>query len=469
MTFDKKKHVEKLLAENTLITPELLDKLEQSDTVEIDNTTGVLKEKPNSKSNVIVRFSYSEKSTKREYQDFVDYFNARYQQLERIIRQHAGLDNLHSISHLSNNTTNEEVSIIAIINEKTFTKKKNVMITAEDPTGSIRVIFNQSKKDLFEEAKDLVYDEVVGIRGTHKKDIMFGSAIVHPDIPSSTDLKKSPYPGRIVCLSDLHVGSKLFLREEFDRFLKWIRGESGSEEQRAIAKQVRYVFIAGDLVDGVGIYPSQEKELAIQDIFDQYTECARLLAQIPSHIRILICPGNHDATRISEPQPAFSETFAKPLTVLPNVISLSNPSTVTIDATDDFSGLNILMYHGYSFDYYVATVDSIRQNGGYDRADLIMQYLLKRRHLAPAHTSTLYIPDPKRDPLFIQIPPDIFITGHVHRTAAAHYKNITLISGSCWQDTTPFQERLGHRPQPARVPVIDLQTRNVKILRFGKT
>ena len=54
------------------------------------------------------------------------------------------------------------------------------------------------------------------------------------------------------------------------------------------------------------------------------------------------------------------------------------------------------MYHGYSFDYFVAQVDSLRNQGGYDRADLIMKFLLKRRHLAPSHLSTLYIPDAKK-------------------------------------------------------------------------
>jgi DNA polymerase II small subunit len=124
------------------------------------------------------------------------------------------------------------------------------------------------------------------------------------------------------------------------------------------------------------------------------------------------------------------------------------------------------MYHGYSFDYYVANVDDIRRSGGYDRADLIMKFLLQRRHLAPSHTSTLYIPDPEKDALVIDKAPDIFCTGHIHKSSVSHYRGITLISGSCWQKTTPFQMKVGHHPEPARVPAVNLKTREVKILKF---
>ena len=125
-----------------------------------------------------------------------------------------------------------------------------------------------------------------------------------------------------------------------------------------------------------------------------------------------------------------------------------------------------MIYHGYSFDYYVANVESIRNGGGYDRADLIMKFLLQRRHLAPTHTSTLYIPDIKNDYLVIDKIPDFFISGHIHKSYVSNYRNITLICGSCWQAKTPFQEKVGHNPEPARVPIINLQTREVKVLRF---
>jgi DNA polymerase II small subunit len=96
-----------------------------------------------------------------------------------------------------------------------------------------------------------------------------------------------------------------------------------------------------------------------------------------------------------------------------------------------------------------------------------MKFLLQRRHLAPSHASTLYMPDPDKDSLIIEQVPDFFVTGHIHYSSVAHYRNVTTICGSCWQARTSFQEKMGHRPQPCRVPIVDLKTRNVKILKFG--
>ena len=221
-------------------------------------------------------------------------------------------------------------------------------------------------------------------------------------------------------------------------------------------------------MDGCGVYPSQEKELEIKDIKDQYKICADLLSKIPQNIKLIICPGNHDAMRLAEPQPPIYKDFAEPLYNLPNVIMVSNPSIVNIHSSDGFPGFDVMLYHGYSFDFYVAGVQSIRDKGGYDRADLLMKFLLQKRHLAPSYTSTPYVPDTNSDSLVIDKVPDFFASGHIHKAAAANYKDITLISGSCWQSKTAFQEKVGHNPEPSRVPIVNLQTRHVKILKFGK-
>jgi len=428
------------------------------------------KEKQPQKSNpnVKILFSYEKESKKREVQDFVQLFNARYKSMESLLRQRQELQNLTTINRILNKKERESTSIIAMVSEKSTTKNGNIMLTVEDPTGSIKVLVNKNKPELFNQASDIVLDEIIGIVGVNGENIVFANNILWPEVPTNKDLKKSAEEEYAIFLSDLHVGSNNFLADDFNKFISWINGEVGNDKQKDIASKIKYLFIVGDLVDGCGIYPGQEEELDINDIYEQYNLCADLLKKIPEKINIIICPGNHDAMRIAEPQPKLYKDFSGALYDLPNITLVSNPSMVNIASTENFSGFDVLLYHGYSFDHFVANVSSIRSKGGYDRADLIMKFLLKRRHLAPTHTSTLYLPDINEDPLVIKKIPDFFITGHVHKSIAANYRNITLICGSCWQSKTSFQEKVGHHPQPSRVPLVNLKTREVKILRFGE-
>lgn len=415
---------------------------------------------------VKIVFSYSEEPKKREIQDFVMYFNSRFSAIEKILHGRQELQNLTSIARVKGKKDRESISVIGIVYKKDYTKNMNIMLTLEDPTGSIKVLVNKNKPEFYDAAKDIVLDEVIGVTGVSGENIIFANNITWPDI-AIKEIKKCEDDAYAIFLSDIHVGSNCFLSGEFCKFLKWIRGEAGNEQQKAIASKVKYIFIIGDLVDGVGIYPGQERELLIDDINRQYSECARLLGMIPQRIKIVLCPGNHDAMRIAEPQPELYKDLAKPIWDLKNVIMVTNPAVVNIHSSNEFAGFDVLMYHGYSFDFYAANVDSIRNGGGYDRADLIMKFLLQRRHLAPTHESSVYIPDQKKDSLVIDRAPDFFATGHIHKTSVENYRNTTMICGSCWQPQTPFQEKVGHHPEPCRVPIVSLKTRNVKILNFS--
>ena len=113
-----------------------------------------------------------------------------------------------------------------------------------------------------------------------------------------------------------------------------------------------------------------------------------------------------------------------------------------------------------------AEVESLRLNEAMHKPNLIVKFLLKKRHLAPTHTSSLYAPDFDEDPLVINSIPDFVITGHIHKPAVANYRNITIVCGSCWQGKTGFQEKVGHEPEPSKVPMINLKTREIKILNF---
>jgi DNA polymerase II small subunit len=418
-------------------------------------------------SSVTILISHQNIPKKYGVNDFAKIFSSRFKFLEKLLQNRRELQGTATISRVLNKQEREKVSMIGIVEEINETKSGNLILTLEDLTGRIKVLISKNKKELFEKGNDIVVDEIIGVFGVSGDKIVFAEKIIWPDIPQNHVLKKGENDDYVVFLSDIHVGSSLFLETEFNKFINWTRGEFGSDLHKEIAKKIKYIFIAGDLVDGIGIYPSQEEELEITDITKQYAKFSELIERIPSHIEIIICPGNHDAVHLAEPQPAFYQTFTPGLFNIPNVKLVTNPALVNIGKTDTFEGFDVLMYHGFSFDYYVANVDSIRMAGGYHRSDLIMKFLLKRRHLAPSFKSTPYYPSHDEDPLLIKSVPDFLITGHIHYSSVANYRGITMISGSCWQAKTTFQEKLGHEPEPARVPIVNLKTREVKILRFG--
>ena len=224
--------------------------------------------------------------------------------------------------------------------------------------------------------------------------------------------------------------------------------------------------MTGDLVEGVGYYPKQEDGLDILSIYDQYKAFSDFLKKIPHHIKIVVAPGNHDAMRLAEPQPKLSKRIAPDLWEMKNVSLVSNPAIINIHKSEGFPGFDVLMYHGFSFPYLANAVESIREQGGQERADLIMKFLLRRRHLAPSHATVQYIPDPNKDYHIIEEVPDIFVSGHIHRVVASNYKNITLINSSSWLRMTEYQKRVGLIPQPGRAIVLNLQTRKPKIFNF---
>ncbi len=471
----KREIVSAFLKHRVLVGRDVLDKLSQPHVVEQWHTAlsngatpqELLSSHIDAQSSVRIVWEYDDRPKKRCVQDFVDYFNARYRALERLLHSRQELQNLTSIGRLRGKRDREAVSIIGIVADKRLTKNEHIMLTLEDTTGVIQVLISKSKQDLYSSAKDIVFDEVIGVHGMLGEGIVFADSVVVPDVPIS-EMKTAPDESYAAVLSCIHVGSARFEREKFERFLEWINGSYGTPEERAVAQNVKYLFICGDLVDGVGIYPQQEKELSITDIREQYRECARLLGQIRKDVQVLIGPGNHDVGRISEPQPKLSKDYAKPLWELTNVTMVCNPCLVNVHSSAGFSGFDVLMYHGYSFDDYGEIVPSIKNSGAHisDRAPLIMRFLLQRRHLAPQHTTTMYIPDPRMDPLVIEKVPDLFFAGHIHKAGTLNYRGVTLVSASCFQAKTDFQEKVGHDPEPGVVPVVNLHTRQVSFMRF---
>ncbi len=401
---------------------------------------------------------------KREVKDFSSYFRVRYDFLGNLLKSRPELQDALAISRAVKKMDTEHVSVIGLVYNKAITKNGNCLLTLEDITGRIRVFLGKDGP-LKSMIPYLTPDEVVGICGVWRNNMIFADTLVFPDVPLARPLKKTLDEVYAVFISDIHIGSKLFFEEAFLRFIAWLNGEFGTSAQRETARKVKYLFVVGDVVDGVGIYPSQEKELLLTDIRQQYQRAAELFARIRQDVRIIMCPGNHDAGRISEPQLPMGKICPE-LAALPHVMMVSNPSLVNVHASETFEGIDVLLYHGYGYDDYVSMIEPLRLGGGYNRIDLVMKFMLQKRHLAPTHTTTLYIPTPTEDALLIDHVPDVFVSGHVHKSAVGLYRGVSLIVNSCWQDLTPFQEKMGHTPDPGFLAALNLHTREVTVYDF---
>ncbi len=400
--------------------------------------------------------SYTEGGLK----DFVKLFKDRYERLRDLLRKRVELQGAAPIKSASSYEDGEKVKIIGMVADKRESKLGNTVVELEDESGRAVVIVSKRGRDLAQKAAEVVQDEVIGVVATVRKrdraPLLLANDIIWPETPAQREPTRAADPVCAVLISDLHVGSEMFLEDAFAKFLKWLRGEEGSQEQHELAGRVKYVVIAGDLVDGVGIYPQQEEELLITDIFKQYDAVTELLAQIPDHITIVIAPGNHDAVRPLEPQPALPKDVAAALYDL-NSVMVGNPTQLKIH------GANLLIYHGRSFDDLVATIP------GLNRQDPIppMSKLLQKRHLAPIYGGRTSISPEDRDYLVIEEVPDILHCGHMHVFGQKKYRDVMLVNSGTFQERTMYMMSLGVKPTPGIVPVIDLQTYQASVVHFA--
>lgn len=244
------------------------------------------------------------------------------------------------------------------------------------------------------------------------------------------------------------------MKDEWETFIEFLNGMN--EALNKISKLVKYIIVAGDIVDGIGIYPNQELELDILEIEEQYKIAGNYFKKIPNIITIIISPGNHDGVRKAEPQISLKKRYGKYFPS--NVIFVGNPALIEIDE------IPIQIYHGCSIDDLVSSIKSIT----YQIPTSGMKELIKKRHLCPIYGKRVMIAPEKSDYMVIEKIPQIFHCGHVHTIGIEKYKNIILINSGTWQSQTSFQKKVNIIPNPAKVPVINLEDGKTCILDFNK-
>lgn len=403
-----------------------------------------------------VFYSDTKSYGKIEVSDFVGHFRARYHQLQKILMQRPDVQNLVALNKIPRDR--QRFTIIGLIAEKRITKNKNLMLVVEDLTGRMSAVV-RADSECFAKAQELQLDDVVALRATGGKDFLYVQDIVFPD--SFKERVRFEGDTCVAFVSDVHCGSHKHLGNEFNRFLDWLN--SGDE----LARKISFIFFVGDNVDGVGVFPGQERLLQIKNLKDQYALLASYLRRIPSHITLFMCPGQHDSVRVAEPQPLIDTFYGEPLYSIPNLILVCNPTMVKLfEAGNEF---RVLMYHGASIHAFINEIEELRLLKAHRCPAKAVRHMLKRRHLAPTHgvsPSIVYIPNPQRDPLVINEVPDILCTGEVHRLDIENYNGTLIITGSCWQAQTEFEEKVGNVPDPCKVPVFNLKTRELKVLDF---
>jgi DNA polymerase II small subunit len=394
--------------------------------------------------------------TNGSIEEYHNYFLDRFNRLEKLLRQRMDAKGATSISSALKSSVNSNVKVIGMLAEKRESKERT-FLRLEDPEASVTVLAHSDlDSSVRERVKTLLLDEVICVSAIKaRNDLLILEDIFFPEIPQKTP-QKVAVPAYAALISDLHVGSRNFMRQEFNRFVLWLSGKFGDNGWREIASHIKYVVIAGDIVDGIGVYPQQMKDLVFRDIHRQYKMASKLLEQIPDYIEVIIIPGNHDACRSALPQPAIPQEYAEPIYEARKVHSLGNPSTISLH------GIELLLYHGRSLDDVIVNTPS----ASFKTPEKAMKLLLQCRHLAPIYGQRTPIAAEPRDFLVIDRVPDIFHTGHVHVQAHDKYRGLLIVNSGAWQKQTEYQSKMGLEPTPGVIPVVNLQTLQVTTLSF---
>ncbi|MBD3352865.1 MAG: hypothetical protein GF364_15380 [Candidatus Lokiarchaeota archaeon] len=399
---------------------------------------------------------YTEGSTKDFYDVTIDKFN----RLKDIIeKSYTPSNNLLPIRKLNLLPNSKEVAFIGMVtNKSVIGRNRHIKIFLDDPTGEIQALVRNvsENNNLYKKMKYLLQDQVVLIEGYLKVDskrksrIVFINDLKWPDISESHRESIPDIPLSIAFISDIHLGSTNFEEKLFLKFIKYIRGEVGNEKTQKQAGSIKYLVICGDLVDGIGVYPSQESELTITDIYKQYNYAAKLLSNIPDYINIIYIPGNHEPVRNALPTPSVDKKYCQPLLDL-GITNVGNPSVLNLH------GIKTAVFHGDSIIDLNTSIPGLSN----EHPELAMKEYLRCRHLVPSYGVKTGIAPTGRDWLVLDDVPHILDTGHVHINGLGYYKGVLMVNSGCFQSQTNYMKTLGITPTPGRPVIADVKNKKI--------
>ncbi|TXT66158.1 MAG: DNA polymerase II small subunit [Promethearchaeota archaeon] len=393
--------------------------------------------------------------TSGEYTDFYNMTLDKFKKLKKLMRKRPETNSATNINTVKKFSENKEVSIIGLVKNIRRTKNEHYFFELEDLTGSVNVLVrnDSEKRDLLNIIKNTIEDQMLYVAGTYnkgkedKEGIIFANVVSKIDIPMEFKPKTSAEPLSVALLSDMHIGSAEFEEPLWNRFLEFLNGNLGNKQQRSIAGKIKYLIINGDLVDGVGVYPNQQEDLIIPDIYDQFKKAAELFSAVPEYIKIILSSGNHEPVRNAIPRPAVPKKYCNELINL-GVKVVGNPCMV------ETHNITSLVFHGDSLLDLNLSIPGLSN----DKPAATMKELLICRHLAPSFGNKTQIAPTEKDWLIINEVPNIFHTGHLHINGFGIYRGVRLVNSGCFQAQTDFMKSLGISPTPGEVPIIELDT-----------
>jgi DNA polymerase II small subunit len=353
------------------------------------------------------------------------------------VRQNGRAGNVKSERGLGNAGTH----VVAGLLMSRRQRKNGVELEIDDYTGRMTVM--AATEEARKSASSLALDQVVMLELENAKGVagLSVKGVFSPDIPDHLP-SRSKSEAYAVLISDLHVGSKYFMEQEFLRFLEWLSSDDD------VTRKINFLCIGGDIIDGIGIFPNQDKELLMMDAASQMAHATKLLSKIPKRIKTYIIPGNHDPGRRALPQPGFPKETSGGLYDLENCEVLGNPAMVSLN------GVKVLMFHGQSLDDVITTTPGL----SYQKPAEAMKVLLKARHLSPTYGERTPIAPESEDMMVMTEVPDILHSGHVHVTDVDSYRGTLVVNSGAWQAQTKFQQTMGITPSPGIAIVVNLAT-----------
>lgn len=381
-------------------------------------------------------------------ESFVSLYRSRFIKIARLFPPESNDEFLEIDDYRDLDNTRKKIQVIGMVFRKNISKEGNLVLDLEIPTHDkeefgIRRFVVKKDDVLFEKKDQLLEDDVIRIKAEWLGNIGIVKDIEYPDLNQQISPKRTENDVGILYISDLHFGSKHTNKKKINKVVEFLK-----YNQRA--SFIKYVVIVGDNVEGIGIYPEQEKELEVVEIDKQYKQFMEFIESLPDHVVPIFIPGNHDATTRNEP----TQIILKDL-VDKYKYSLPNPVYV------DIHGVKHLIYHGTSLDSYINTIPGMSyQEGGKAAIEMV-----KRRHLSSILNGNPVAPF-EQDILVMDELPHVFPLGHIHKRFHLKYKGMYIINPGTFQEQTPFQKKVNLNPDVGYGYVLNLRTMELMSVTF---